>query len=174
MIAGEEGHAAKIDADVAFPDSFTCGAYRNRGKRLDADIQLFQVVYLTHRAVDDQPFPFILRSQTRQFGVDQRATDRTTAIDQQNATTAILFEQIVEQPVVLETFYRDDLSAKRRPSSKVREQWFHDVDIFLVDVTKLGSIVFHRLNVQLLREFLVYRAMRTVCKIINCSLIFVS
>lgn len=45
-------------------------------------------------------------------------------------TTAILLEQIVEQPVILETFYRNDLSTKRRPSSKVREQRFHDVDIF--------------------------------------------
>lgn len=83
-------------------------------------------------------------------------------------TTAILLEQIVEQPVILETFNRNDLSTKRRPSSKVREQRFHDVDIFTVDVTKLGSIVFHRLNVQLLREFLVYPANRIVGKIINC------
>lgn len=45
-------------------------------------------------------------------------------------TTAILLEQIVEQPVILETFNRNDLSTKRRPSSKVREQRFHDVDIF--------------------------------------------
>ncbi|MDR6280666.1 hypothetical protein QE376_001997 [Klebsiella variicola] len=83
-------------------------------------------------------------------------------------TTAVLLEQIIEQPVILETFYRNDLSTKRRPSSKVREQRFHDVDIFLVDVTKLGSIVFHRLNVQLLREFLVYPANPIVGKIINC------
>ena len=86
----------------------------------------------------------------------------------QNTTTAILFEQIVQQPVVLETFYRDYLSAKRRPSAKVGEQRFHDVNIFLIDVTKLGSIVFHRLNIQLLREFSVYRAMWAVGKIINC------
>ncbi len=90
------------------------------------------------------------------------------AIDDKNTTTAILFEQIVQQPVVLETFYRDYLSAKRRPSAKVGEQRFHDVNIFLIDVTKLGSIVFHRLNIQLLREFSVYRAMWAVGKIINC------
>ncbi len=83
-------------------------------------------------------------------------------------TTAVLFEHIVEQPVILETFYRDDLSTKRRAPPKVGEQRFHDVDILLVDVTKLGSIVFHRLNVQLLREFSVYRVNRTVGKIINC------
>lgn len=126
------------------------------------------VIYLTHRAVNDQTFPFILYCQTRQFSIDQCATNRTTAIDDKNTTTAILFEQIVQQPVVLETFYRDYLSAKRRPSAKVGEQRFHDVNIFLIDVTKLGSIVFHRLNIQLLREFSVYRAMWAVGKIINC------
>lgn len=135
---------------------------------LDADIQLFRVIYLTHRAVNNQTFPFILYCQTRQFSIDQCATNRTTAIDDKNTTTTILFEQIVQQPVVLETFYRDYLSAKRRPSAKVGEQRFHDVNIFLIDVTKLGSIVFHRLNIQLLREFSVYRAMWAVGKIINC------
>lgn len=45
-------------------------------------------------------------------------------------TTAILLEQIVEQPVILETFYRNDLSTKRRPPSKVGKQRFHDIDIF--------------------------------------------
>lgn len=128
----------------------------------------FQVIYPTHRAVNDQTFPFILYCQTRQFSIDQCATNRTSAIDDKNTTTAILFEQIVQQPVVLETFYRDYLSAKRRPSAKVGEQRFHDVNIFLIDVTKLGSIVFHRLNIQLLREFSVYRAMWAVGKIINC------
>ena len=34
MVAGEEGHAAEIDADVAFANTFACGAYRNRGNRL--------------------------------------------------------------------------------------------------------------------------------------------
>lgn len=68
-------------------------------------------------------------------------------------TTAILLEQIVEQPVILETFNRNDLSANDDRPPKLENSGSIDVDIFPVDVTKLGSIVFHRLNVQLLREF---------------------
>ncbi len=79
-----------------------------------------------------------------ELGVNQRATHGTAAVDQQDATTAVLFEQIVQQPVVLETFHRDDLTAKRRPPTKVGEQRFNNVDLFLVDVTKLRGIVFHR------------------------------
>ena len=168
MVAGKEGDAAEVDAHVAFADTFTCGPDGDGRQRLDADIQLFQIVNLTHRAIDDQPFPLVLYGQTRQVSVNQCASNGTTAVNQQDMTTAVLFEHIVEQPVILETFYRDDLSTKRRAPPKVGEQRFHDVDILLVDVTKLGSIVFHRLNVQLLREFSVYRVNRTVGKIINC------
>ena len=168
MVAGEEGDTAKIDADIAFANAFASGTNRNCRHRLDADIQLFQVIYLTHRAVNDQTFPFILYCQTRQFSIDQCATNRTSAIDDKNTTTAILFELILLQPFVLEPFYRDYLSANRRPPAIVGKQRFHDVTIVLIDVTKLGSIVFHRLNIQLLREFSVYRAMWAVGKIINC------
>ncbi|KYE76166.1 hypothetical protein AF381_24550, partial [Salmonella enterica subsp. enterica serovar Typhimurium] len=73
-----------------------------------------------------------------------------------------------KQTDVLETFYRDDMSAKPRPPSNIREQRFHDDAIFQIDVTKLGSIVYHRLNDQLLREFLEYSAKYTDGKINNC------
>ena len=45
MVAGEEGHAAEIDADIAFTNAFTCGAYRNGGNRLNADIEVFEIVH---------------------------------------------------------------------------------------------------------------------------------
>ncbi len=50
-------------------------------------------------------------------------------------TTAILFEQIVQQPVVPRNIYRDDLSAKRRPPSKL-ENSGSGVDIFLIEYHK--------------------------------------
>ena len=168
MVAGKEGDAAEVDAHVAFADPFTCGSDGDGGQRLDTDIQIFQIVNLTHCAIDDQPFPLVLYGQTRQVSVNQCASNGTTAVNQHDMATAVLFEHIVEQPVILETFYRDDLSTKRRAPSKVGEQRLHDVDILLVDVTKLGSIVFHRLNVQLLREFSVYLVNHAVGKIINC------
>ncbi len=51
-------------------------------------------------------------------------------------TTAILLEQIVEQPVILETFNRNDLSTKRRPSSKLENSGSTTLTSS-VDVTKL-------------------------------------
>ena len=50
MVAGKEGDAAEVDAHVAFADTFTCGPYGDGRQRLDADIQLFQIVNLTHSA----------------------------------------------------------------------------------------------------------------------------
>lgn len=52
MVAGEEGHAAEIDADIAFANAFTCGAYRNGGNRLNADIEVFEIV---HRVLNRRP-----------------------------------------------------------------------------------------------------------------------
>ncbi|VGP05428.1 hypothetical protein SB00610_00804 [Klebsiella quasipneumoniae subsp. similipneumoniae] len=70
MVAAEEGHAAEIDAHVAFADAFASCADRNGRQRLDADIQFLKVVNLAHRAIDHQPFPFILYGQTRQVSVN--------------------------------------------------------------------------------------------------------
>ena len=168
MIPGEEGHAAEIDAHVAFADAVTCRPYRYGRDGLNPDIQVFQIVHLTHGTVHHNAFPLVLCGNTGQLSINQCAAYGTTAIDHQYAATAVLFEQIVQQPVILETFHRDDLSAKRRPPTKVGEQRFNDVDIFLVDVTKLGGIVFHRFNAQLLRMCSVYRAKCVVGKIINC------
>ena len=95
MVAGEEGHAAEIDAYVAFADTFASSPHGNGGQRLDANIQIFKVVNLTHRAIDDNPFPLILYGKTRQVSVNQRTSDGTPAIDQQDVTTAVLFEHIV-------------------------------------------------------------------------------
>ena len=70
MVAGKEGDAAEVDAHVAFADTFTCGPDGDGRQRLDADIQLFQIVNLTHRAIDDQSFPLVLYGQTRQVSVN--------------------------------------------------------------------------------------------------------
>ena len=47
VIAREERYTAKVDAHIAFSNTFPCGTDRNCGNRLNADIQFFQIVYLT-------------------------------------------------------------------------------------------------------------------------------
>ena len=81
MVAGKEGDAAEVDANVAFADAFPCGANGNGGQRLDTDIQIFQVVNLTHCAIDDQPLPLVLYGQTRQVSVNQCAPNGTTTVN---------------------------------------------------------------------------------------------
>jgi hypothetical protein len=76
MVAGEEGHAAEIDAHVAFADTFTCGPDRNGRQRLNADIQLFQVVNLTHRAIDHNPsHSFCTARRARSASINARRTE---------------------------------------------------------------------------------------------------
>lgn len=70
MVAGEESHPAEIDAHVAFADAFASRADRNRRQRLNTNVQFLKVVNLAHRAIDHQPFPFILDGQTRQVSVN--------------------------------------------------------------------------------------------------------
>ena len=79
---------------------------------LNADVELFQIVHLTHRAVHHDAFPFVLGGQARQFGVDQRPANRTAAVDQQHAAAAVFFKQIEQQAVILKAFHRGDLPAK--------------------------------------------------------------
>ena len=45
--ARDERYTAKLDAYIAFSNTFPCGTDPNRAKRLNADIQFFQIVYLT-------------------------------------------------------------------------------------------------------------------------------
>lgn len=45
-------------------------ADRNRRQRLNTNVQFLKVVNLAHRAIDHQPFPFILDGQTRQVSVN--------------------------------------------------------------------------------------------------------
>ena len=47
VVAREERYTAKVDAHIAFPNTFPCGTDRNCGNRLNADIQSFQIDYLT-------------------------------------------------------------------------------------------------------------------------------
>ncbi len=77
MVAGKEGDAAEVDAHVAFADTFTCGPDGDSRQRLDADIQLFQIVNLTHRAIDDQPFPLVLYGtrRARSASINARRTE---------------------------------------------------------------------------------------------------
>lgn len=63
-------HPAEIDAHVAFADAFASRADRNRRQRLNTNVQFLKVVNLAHRAIDHQPFPFILDGQTRQVSVN--------------------------------------------------------------------------------------------------------
>lgn len=81
MVAGEESHPAEIDAHVAFADAFASRADRNRRQRLNTNVQLLKVVNLAHRAIDHQPFPFILDGQTRQSAsINARRTEPPPSI----------------------------------------------------------------------------------------------
>lgn len=81
MVTGEEGHAAEIDAYVAFADTFASSPHGNGGQRPDANIQIFKVVNLTHRAIDDNPFPLILYGKTRQSAsINARRTEPPPSI----------------------------------------------------------------------------------------------
>ncbi|MNZ99785.1 hypothetical protein D3C78_1191240 [compost metagenome] len=94
MIAGEEGHTAEVNADVAFANALTGGADRNGRHCLNTDVHLFQIVYLANRAVHHDAFPLVLGGQTCQFCVDQGTTYRAATVNHQDATTAVFFKQL--------------------------------------------------------------------------------
>src|SRR5476649_1963229 len=112
MVTGEKRYSAKVDPDIAFADTLARRAGRRCGHGLDAQVQLFQVVYLAHGAIYHNAFPLILHRQVAQFGVDQRSPDRTAAVDHQHPAKPILLEYVVKQTIILEAFHGNDLAAK--------------------------------------------------------------
>ncbi len=94
MVTGEEGHTAEIDAYIAFADTFTSGPTGMaasawmpisglQGRQPDAPRHRRQSLP-THFVRQDAPGQ---RQSTR--------VGRNPAIDQQDVTTAVLFEHIV-------------------------------------------------------------------------------
>lgn len=63
--------AVSVVVDYSVPaDAFASRADRNSRQRLNTNVQFLKVVNLAHRAIDHQPFPFILDGQTRQVCVN--------------------------------------------------------------------------------------------------------
>ncbi len=80
MVAGEESHPPKLTR-VAFADAFASRADRNSRQRLNTNVQLLKVVNSAHRAIDHQPFPFILDGQTRgSASINARRTEPPPSI----------------------------------------------------------------------------------------------
>ncbi len=136
MIVRQEGDAAEVHRQIRLTHVLAVGADRDGGQGLDADVEIFQDVDLAHAAIADDPFPLVFRRRGSDLAVDQGPAHGAAAVDQQDATGAVLFHEFTDKAVGFEAFDRGDDAAERGAAAEGAEHGLEHIHHVLIDVAQ--------------------------------------